>query len=142
MPTKVYDPDQVSVSLSGIPISGYADGEFVRIEKESDAFTDVVGTDGEVSRSKTRDDRGTVTFILMQTSDSNILLSALHQLDKNAAGGAGIGALLVRDAQGTSLYTASECWISKEPDVSFDREPTSREWTLRAAKLVSVHGGN
>lgn len=142
MTTKVYDPDQISIVLSGIPISGYADGEFVRIEKESDAFTDVVGTDGEVSRSKTRDDRGTVTFILMQTSDSNILLSALHLLDKNAPGGAGIGALLVRDARGTSLYSSAECWISKEPDVTMDREPTAREWTCRAAKLVSVHGGN
>jgi hypothetical protein len=142
MALKVYDPDQLSVSIAGIPVSGYADGEFVRVEKESDAFADVVGTDGEVSRSKTNDGRGTITFMLMQTSDSNVLLSALHELDKNVPGGAGVGALLIRDAQGTSLYTAAECWISKEPDVSFDREPTSREWTLRCAKLIAVHGGN
>jgi len=139
---KVYDPDQINISLNGIPISGYADGEFVRIEKESDGFADVVGTDGEVSRSKTNDDRATVSIILMQTSDSNILLSALHTLDRNVPGGAGVGALLIRDAQGTSIFAASECWISKAPDVTFDREPTSREWTLRCAKLIDVHGGN
>lgn len=142
MALKNYSPDAISLSLNGIPISGFADGEFIRIEKESDAFADVVGTDGEVSRSRTNDDRATVTVMLMQTSDSNVLLSALHNLDKETPGGAGVGVLLIRDAQGNSLYTASECWISKEPDVSFDREPTSREWTLRCADLIAVHGGN
>jgi hypothetical protein len=137
-----YDPDQVSVSLGGIPITGWADGEFVTIERESDAFSDVVGTDGEVTRSKTNDDRATIVFKLMQSSSSNILLSALYNLDKNTPAGAGVGPLMVRDAQGTSLYVAEKAWISRAPSVSFDRTATSREWTIRCAKLVEVHGGN
>ena len=83
---KIYDPDQVSLSLAGIPIDGYADGEFVRIERETDVFSDVAGSNGEVARSKTNDNRGTVTFILMQTSKTNDLLSALYNLEKNTPG--------------------------------------------------------
>lgn len=139
---KVYDPTEVTVSFAGIVIGGYADGEFVRVEQESDDFSDVVGTDGEVSRSKTSDRRATVTFMLMQTSESNDLLSAISNLDRDTPGGAGVGALLIRDRQGRALYRSAEAWIQKPPDVSFDRAPTNREWTIRCAKLERTDGGN
>lgn len=139
---KNYDPKEITVTLAGILIGGYADGAFVRIEQESDDFSDVVGTDGEVSRSKTSDRRATVTFALMQTSSSNALLSALNNLDKASPNGAGVGALIIRDRQGTSLYRAAHAWVQKPPDVAFDREPTSREWTIRCASLERLDGGN
>lgn len=142
MALKVYDPTEVSVIFAGIPLSGFADGEFVRIEQESDNFADVVGTDGEVSRSRTSDLRATVTILLMQTSESNTLLSAIANADLDESGGAGVGALYIRDRQGEALFRADECWIQKPPDVSFDRSATAREWTLRCAKLVRVDGGN
>lgn len=139
---KNYDPTEVSVSFAGVVIQGYADGEFIRVEGASDDFSDVVGTDGEVSRSKTSDRRATVTFILMQTSSTNALLSAISNADRDAPGGAGVGALFIRDRQGTSLYRAAEAWIIKPPNASFDRTPTSREWAIRCAKLQRADGGN
>lgn len=142
MAMKVYDGDQVTVSIAGIPLSGYADGEFLTISFESNLFDDVVGTDGEVTRSKTNDRRATATVKLMQTSDSNDLLSALYNTDDRAPNGAGIGAFLVEDNQGRSIYSASECWIQKAPDVSFDRTATEREWTIRIARLEFFQGGN
>lgn len=142
MTTRIYDPNEISVSLAGVPLSGFADGEFISIAMESDAFSDVVGTDGEVSRSKSNDRRATITISLMQTSPSNDRLSALHNLDLAANNGAGVGAFLVRDRNGTSVFEADECWIMKAPDVSFDRTATSREWTLRAASLNRFDGSN
>lgn len=142
MTIKVFDGDQVTVSVAGIPLKGYADGEFLTIQFESDLYSDVVGTDGEVTRSKTRDQRATATVKLMQSSDSNDLLSALYNTDLKAPNGAGIGAFLVRDKQGRSLYSASECWIKKHPDVSFDRTAQSREWVIRIASLDAFTGGN
>lgn len=140
---KVYDADQVSISIAGIPIlSGFADGEFLKIEQEADDFTDKVGTDGEVTRSKTNDRRATVTILLMQSSAGNAALSALSNVDRLAPNGAGVGSLLVRDRLGTAVYSAAQAWISKPPDVSFDREATSREWTLRVADLTRNDGGN
>jgi len=140
---RVYDANEVSVSVAGIPIdSGYDDGEFCRIEQEADDFVDKAGTDGEVTRSKTNDRRATITLLLMQSSLGNALLSGLNNIDRLAGNGAGVGPLLVRDRQGTSLYAAAECWISRPPNVSFDREPTAREWTLRCAVLERFDGGN
>jgi hypothetical protein len=131
------------VNVAGLPIeSGFDDGEFLRIEQEADDFVDKAGTDGEVTRSKTNDRRATITIILMQSSDGNALLSGLNNIDRLAGNGAGVGPLLVRDRQGTALYAAAECWISKPPDVSFDREPTAREWTLRCASLERFDGSN
>lgn len=123
-------------------MAGYADGEFVTIKYDSNAFNDVVGTDGEVSRSRSNDRRATVEVKLMQTSDSNDLLAALAVTDRTLSNGAGIGALMIRDQQGRAVYTASECWIMKEPDISVDRTPTERVWQIRVANLISFTGGN
>lgn len=142
MATKHYDADQVTVSIAGIPLGGYADGEFLSISMESDGFSDKVGTDGEVTRSKTRDERANVEVKLMQSSDSNDLLSALHLSDLNAPNGAGVGAFLIRDRQGRTLYTGAACWIKKFPDASFDREATERVWPIRVANLLAFVGGN
>jgi hypothetical protein len=140
---KIYDANEVSVVICNIPIeSGFADGEFVTIEQESNDFEDVVGTDGEVTRSKTNDQRATITVKLMQSSDANAALSALNNLDKATGNGAGVGVLLIRDKQGTSLYQASKCWIAKPPDVPFDKTGTAREWMIRCADLKRLDGGN
>lgn len=140
---KVYDANEVTLNFAGIPIdSGFDDGEFIRIEQESDDFVDKAGTDGEVTRSKTNDRRTTITVILMQSSDGNAALSALNNIDRLANNGAGVAPILVSDRQGTSIFAAAECWIAKPPDVSYDREPTAREWTLRAANPERFDGGN
>jgi hypothetical protein len=135
---RLYDPDQVLCTVAGIPLSGWADDDFVQIEYESDAFTDKAGVDGEVSRSKTNDFRATVTIRLMQTSPSNALLSVLHNSDKNTPGGVGVGPFYLQDfSDGITgaLYLAEKCWIAKAPDSSWAREAGVREWKIRCAKL-------
>jgi hypothetical protein len=140
---KVYDANEVTLNFAGLDIdSGYADGEFCRVEQESDDFTDKVGTDGEVTRSKTNDRRTTVTILLMQSSDGNAKLSTLNNLDRLAGNGAGVAPILIRDRQGTSVFAGAEAWISKPPNISYDREPTAREWTLRVANPERFDGGN
>lgn len=139
---KEYDPTEYTMSFAGIIPEGYADGEFLRVVQPTDDFADVVGTDGEVSRSKTMDRRADVFFILMQTSATNSLLSALSNADRNLPGGAGVGSLFIRDRQGTTVFRAAEAWIVKAPDSSFDRQATSREWRIRCAKLERFDGGN
>ena len=137
-----YNADEVKASLAGIPIdSGFADGEFIRIERETEAFTDVVGTDGKVTRSKSNDERATVTFFVMQTAEVNVLLSALHNADKLAPGGTGVGALLIQDLNGTTLHKSAQSWIQTDPVVSYDREATAREWQIRCAKLKNFLTG-
>jgi hypothetical protein len=142
MAIKNYDSDQYTVSFAGIPIHGYADGPFLTIEMVGDQFTDVIGTDGEIARSKTNEQRATATIRLLQTSDSNDLLSAVLNLDLKTPNGAGVGVFTVRDNQGRTILNAGEAWITKIPSVELDRGATEREWTFRLAKLEAFIGGN
>lgn len=142
---RLYDPDQVLITVAGIPMTGFADGEFCRIEYDNDAFADVVGTDGEVTRMKSNDGRATVTIKLMQSSPVNALLSVLHTSDRNAPGGVGVGAFSLQDLAnptGGTLLVGEKCWIAKPPDSSWDRTATEREWKIRVAKLDGLDGGS
>lgn len=141
-PLKEYNPSEIAMSFAGIPISGYADGEFVTIEPQGDDWSDVVGTDGEVTRARTNDRRATVTFKLMQSSTVNDLLSAIRTADLLAPNGGGVGSFELRDLQGTTIATAPEAWILALPQSAYDREVGAREWKIRCAYLEMVVGGN
>jgi len=142
MTTRIYDSNQVQVSFAGIPVDGYADGDFLTLTKESDAFVSVVGTDGQVARSKTNDRRCTIEIVLLATSITSAAFSAIHIADINAPGGAGVGAFLCVDLNGTSLYSAGNCWIKRAPDRTFGRETGSVTWTLECDVLYDFTGGN
>ncbi len=137
-----YDPDQVVILAAGARIQGFADGEYITVEQVSDGFQDVVGTDGEVARSKSNDRRATVTIKLLQTSPSNDVLSAIHRADLDAPNGAGVFAFQMMDLQGTSIVHGAKAWIVKFPDTSMDRTAKSREWQIRIATVDRFVGGN
>jgi hypothetical protein len=143
MATKVYDANQVSIIIGTINVEeGWDDGEFITIEFNEDQYIHVKSTDGMSTRSKSNNVSAILTLKLMQSSPSNDALSALWALDQLGNNGAGIVPLRINDKSGRSVYTALECWISKHPDVAFDREPTAREWTIEIADLVPLTGGN
>ena len=139
----VYDSNAVAISICGIPIvSGFAEGELVRITMVEDAFKEYQGADGGVSRAATHDRRANIEIRLAQTSPTNDLLSALHNVDINSPNGAGVGVFEVCDLQGTSLHFASKCWIEKSPDAAFDREVKERVWKLKCADMKNFVGGS
>lgn len=142
MTTRIYDSNQVKVSFAGAPLQGYADGEFLTITLNEDSFSTVVGTDGEVSRSKTNNLTAAIEIRLMSTSPSNDILSAIYNADLIANGGAGVGAFLVTDLNGTSEFLAGNAWIVKGADVSYDREANERVWMLSCDRMNMFVGGN
>lgn len=139
---RTYDAGQVSMVFAGIIISGLADGTFVKIAQNTDSFALKIGADGEGARSKTNDRSGKVTFTVMQSSESNDLLSALHNVDIDSPSGDGIGPLLVKDNSGRTLAVAEKAWIVKQPDSEFARDISMREWVIETNALESFFGGN
>lgn len=141
---KRYDAAQVTMVFMGLLIdSGYADGEFLTIEQSAPDYEVVVGTDGQVGRSRTNNRHAVIKLKLMHTSDGNTLLGALSNAGILAANGADIGPMLIRDrVSGTCMYTAANCWIAKPPDVSYDNKITMREWTLECDELVRLDTGS
>jgi hypothetical protein len=143
MSVKTYDPALYTIVLAGVPIKkGYADGEFIKVARDTDAFTDVAGADGEVARAKQRDKRATCTLTLLQTAEANALLSTLALLDETADNGGGVGPFLLKDRGGLSVNSAESCWVKRMPDVTLDKGVTARVWEIRIASLDAFEGGN
>jgi hypothetical protein len=140
---KIADPDQWTIILVGVQIeTGFNDGAFLKVEAADDAFKTKVGVDGEVTMSKTNNPLLKITLTLMQSSDSNPVLSAIHELDKKTPGGTGVAPFLLRDRQGTSIFQGRFSRIMKAPDVELDREATPREWVFAAISDERLDGNN
>jgi hypothetical protein len=142
MALKTYDPNQVAVVFAGVPIKGYADGTFITVTHTSTVFETVAGADGEVVRTKVGDQRAQVTLSLLQSSDSNDVLSALLILDENAPNGAGVGIFSMTDLSGRSLVVGAESWIVGWPEQTFDKTATQRDWVIEIANSQPLVGGN
>jgi hypothetical protein len=141
MALKVYDPKDVTVIFGPTgQITGYADGTFVTIEKNEEAFALQVGTDGEGTRSKSNNQSGRITISLMQSSASNDILSTIHTADLEV--GTGVFPLLVKDLQGNSIFEASQAWITSFPSSEYGREAAAREWVIETDQLIMFPGGN
>lgn len=141
--TNVWNAREVTISILGLLIDGgYGDGEFLRLEQESDDTSDAVGTDGSVAVSVSNDGRATFTLTLLQTSRHNDELSGLRNAGRGSRLGVAVGPVYVRDRLGRSVWEAAACWMQRPPDVSLDRAAGSREWTFRVANLSRFDGGN
>lgn len=138
-----YDADQIAISLGAIKIdSGFADGSFCKIEPDAEYFTYIVGTDGSVTRSKTKNKVAKITIMLMQSSYLNDQLSALMILDNAAANGAGVAPFLLKDVNGTTLAAGAHAWIQAPPSLEYDRSAKTREWPIICADLNVFVGSN
>jgi hypothetical protein len=132
MSVKTYSPEDVAIIVGGAVITGYADGTFIVVERDDDAYKKVVGADGEVSRSKSPNRGGSVTLTLKQDSDSNKTLGAYAALDD--ASDTGVVEIIVKD---NLDYTAigSQGWVKKLPKMERSKELGNMEWVLDVAKF-------
>jgi hypothetical protein len=137
-----FDPKSVSVIVGGHAVQGFAEGTFVLVAPNADEFSDVAGSQGEVSRARISDRRADVTITLQQTSPSNDVLSGFAELDRLSPNGAGVVSFLLRDGQGTTLVRAVEGWVKRRPDVEMSNEIKNREWVIRLAEAFYFVGGN
>lgn len=137
---RTYDPNQVIVTFMGVPITGFAEGTFVDIKPSGDAFTKSRGADGGIDRTNNNVFDYEVALTLKQTSPSNEVLSAALAADRLSNAGTGI--LVVKDNNGTSLFTAAQAWIRKEPDQPWAEKLGTREWTFDTGVAANLVGGN
>lgn len=136
-----YAAEKVIVTVGGVIVSGFDDGDFVTVKYSEDRYTAKAGADGEVGRSKTASKMGEIEIVLSATSKANDELSALFNLAQIG----GIDPAIpigIADLSGRSFAAASNAWIKTSPDMVFGKEIGSRTWTLQAADLVISYGGN
>lgn len=140
--TGSYDPTQVIVTVGGVILSGFSDGDSVIARRDEDTYFARVGTDGGVARARNANKMGEFEFRLLQTSMVNDLLSALCATDDLTNDGLVVIPITVADGSGRSLAVAAQCWVKTLPDMVLGKEIGERIWIFSAADLRIFYGGN
>ena len=134
-----YDPGRITVVFNAVLVQGYADGAFVKAERNNDTYSVSVGAGGDVTRVRSRDKTGQVTLTLQAESPTNDLLSALFEADEEF--GISYGSLLIKDLNGTTLCVAEHAWIMKPAPIEYSNDAGTREWVIECADLKIFAGG-
>lgn len=129
-----YDPNQVSLNIGGITITGFMDGSFITVKRsDNELYKKHVGAKGEVSRAKNNNTSGEIAFTLKSTSPSNKMLDLL----KNSP--ITIPAMVKNNSDSKFLAIGADCWIGTDPDREFATEESGIEWVIAASDLNKSH---
>jgi hypothetical protein len=139
--TGSYDPTQVISTVGGVILSGFSDGDHITARRAEDMYFVRGGNDGGVARARNANKMGEFEFRLLQTSAVNNLLSTLLATDDLLNDGTVVVPISVVDGSGTTLCSATQCWIKSIPEATFGKEVSERIWIFSAADLRIFHGG-
>lgn len=137
-----YDSSQVFITVGGLPLTGFSEGDSVTTERSTELYTYKVGINGSVGRSRSVDKTGTIVVKTLGTSFANDELSALFNIDSATEDGKAVLPITINDFSGRSVIFGSQCWLEKVGAVNFGSEVGEREWTFRVAVLTMFVGGN
>lgn len=126
--------------VNGVEITGFDEGDdVIQLARINDSAAHSIGTDGEMTISISADRSGTVTFRIMQTSDSNALLSAFINAQENGA----FVPIFVqfKDTKGNDLGSGTQGYINKPADMTRGTNAQPQEWTITVERLDLLHLG-
>jgi hypothetical protein len=129
-----HDARQFAIVVSGILLDGFGADSVISIEPNSDFRSHIVGADGHVVSNKMADESAVATVTLLQTSQAHRSLLALYNSDRNARGGAGVGAFEMRDLINGDVDSSERCWIQRRPNREIGKEAKEYEWKFILAK--------
>lgn len=132
---KVYSPQEVEVNWAGyVPIKNFADGTAIEVQRATDNSRQLVGMQGDVGLTYNPDKTGTVAFTLMQTGETNIILSAI-QNSQDATGKLLRADMTISDPSGSMLAIAKRCHIMTTPTLTLGDDQNSKVWTFFAEEI-------
>ena len=136
------DPKQFHIVFGGVKMEGFSESTMAKFEFVSESMSDVVGVDGEVSRSPNMDRRATLTVSLMQTSPTNDLLSVIYRAGRAGVNGGDVAAARIEDSNGRLVIAAPEAWIMDTPKPTWGKTASEYEWVIRLANCEAFFGGH
>ena len=165
MTVATYSPSDVSVVYGLKHLTGFMEGSFINIKRETALFSHQRSMDGKVALSMQRFSTYTVTLTLAQTSDSNqflhslqkLMMKSLTKLDSTSPF-SGLSSLsgikttvsnvisklpfIIRDGSGNSVFFARDVWLDTEPDVVYSAGMEGRQWTIKCLNATNSIAGN
>lgn len=133
-----YSPQDVTVAVAGLPMTGFAEGTFVTTTQVSDSAAAFRGATGQVSFAI---DKGMpmlqVEFTLQQTSAANAYMAGL--LAAQTLGGQPIAASVSLFGS-TESATLAQAIVTKAPDSAYSAGIEGRTWTLMGPGVLRSGG--
>lgn len=135
---RVYSPQEVTVNWAGYAtIRHFAEGSAIEATRSEDNTKQLVGMQGDVGLTYNANKTGTVAFTIMQTGETNQLLSAI-QNSQDLSGALIRGDLTISDPSGSFLCIARACHIMTTPTMTLGDDQSSKVWTFFAERLDFV----
>lgn len=134
------DPLALHVLIGPHRVSGRARGTWLTVAYNNDEVAVLSGVDDESTFVDSVDRSATVTITLMQSSDSNDILSAHMVANRTTPGGIAFPLNIVEE-NGRTVYTAAVAKVSKMADGTWSDGGEVRTWTIVVPKLVGFVGG-
>jgi hypothetical protein len=135
MPKVVYDPTKVSISVNGVGITGFADGDMFTAEFATNKTSTHIGTGGEGRFILSKDASGTCTIRLADYSNANAALSIIDTV--------GIPVALTCTDKTTfgDLFFTEAAMVQKVPNLQKGNEAKMNEWVFEFIRANIVHTG-
>lgn len=137
---RTYNPKDVDLIIGGAKIDGYADGTFIEVVRNSNAFETTAGADGQIARAKTNDNSADITVTLLQTSNSNATLNIIAENDEQT--GKGVVPIVIKERETGNKIQGGSGWCKKRPDVTYAKEISDRVWVFTIANSRTEMTGN
>lgn len=138
MGIKNFDIKQVALVLAGNRITGFQDGDAIKIEPMGPAYQTEVGADGEGLRYKSyKADYYKLTVTLQYGSPAISFIYALFELDRLS--GEAVVPVAVVSVNGGTEFGAGSCWVEQEPPVTMGEKPSPLEWVFMCKDAEHIH---
>ncbi|KZN96163.1 hypothetical protein AZI98_08855 [Aeribacillus pallidus] len=122
---RTYDATNVTVTVDGKFITGFAEGSFVECEKDETNFDVKVSAQGDVSIAKRNNTLGTITITLSQTSPS------VSFLDSLANSGKMFPISVISNNEVKEKVYGTKAMVEKPANKTFSDEAEDREFTIK-----------
>lgn len=133
-----YSPSEVDLVVAGYRVTGW---NSIAVSRSAPAFTIVRGIRGKNTRTRNRDTSAVIFIDVSRTSPVNTVFSEIVRQD--LIYGTGRLEILLKDKNGTSLYSSNEAFIDKYPDDAFTTELNNRRWSITCQSTSEWNiGGN
>jgi hypothetical protein len=136
---KTYSPKDVVLIIGGYQVTGW---QTISITRSVKGFTPIRGIRGKNTRVPNRDTSATLTFPILQSSQSNDVLSYIHELDLEE--GTARIALTLKDNSGRSVFNSNEAFITGYPSATFSGQFEYRNWEIfcQTTDTFKVYGNS
>lgn len=129
---------RTSVIFNFIPLSGFADGDFVKVTPDGEVYTTQVGGRGAYVPSFGEMRGCKISLNVWQVSRETI--SAIETVIENQKALGLTPATLVhievKNFDTGEHYVCPQCWIEMEPEGSFSAQAKGREYVFRCDEYI------